>query len=110
MKRVAVKYCGGCNPQIERSGFVDELGKELDGEIHLTVDYGAEEFELGVMVCGCPVACANRPGKRAAVQNWIVVAGAAVDTATMHENKLPEFVALKIREFFQGRDDHHEVA
>ncbi|MGA2404809.1 MAG: hypothetical protein ABSG91_24420, partial [Syntrophobacteraceae bacterium] len=37
MRCVGVKYCGGCNPQIERSRFVDELKKKLARDLRLAI-------------------------------------------------------------------------
>ncbi len=109
MKRIGVKYCGGCNPQIERSRFADELGKKLSGDLSLAIDVSMGKWELGILVCGCPVACADRPEARSPAFEWIVVSGPIVESESISESELATVVALKIREFFEGRDPH-EVA
>ncbi len=53
MRRMGVKFCGGCNPQIERTRFVDELKKKLPEDLCLTHSDNTEKWELGIMVCGC---------------------------------------------------------
>ena len=62
MKRIGVKYCGGCNPQIERSRFVEELKKKLAGDLSLAIGCGTEKWELGVLVCGCSVGLRRPAG------------------------------------------------
>ncbi|HIJ76048.1 MAG TPA: hypothetical protein HPP81_04955 [Deltaproteobacteria bacterium] len=109
MKRIGVKYCGGCNPQIERSRFVEELEKKLAGDLSLDIGCSLEKWELGVLVCGCPVACADRVETRSLALEWIVVTGPNVDLESISENELATVVALKIKEFFEGRNPH-EVA
>jgi hypothetical protein len=109
MKCVGVKYCGGCNPHIERSKFVDELKKILAEEMHLTVCRGQEKWELGILVCGCATACADRPEIRELAPEWILVAGPNVDIEPTPVAEMARVVALKIRKYFGGRDPH-EVA
>jgi hypothetical protein len=109
MKRIGVKYCGGCNPRIERSRFVDELKKKLAGDLALAIGCSTEKWELGILVCGCSAACADRPETRSPALEWIVVSGPAVESEPFSENELATVVAMKIKEFFEGRDPH-EVA
>jgi len=109
MKRISVKYCGGCNPRIDRSKFVDELKKKLAGDLFVAIGSSMEKCELGILVCGCPVACADRPETRSPALEWIVVSGPSVGSEPVSESELAAVVALKIKEFFGGRDPH-EVA
>ena len=109
MKRIGVKYCGGCNPRIERSKFVDELRKKLAGDLSLAIGCGTEKWELGILVCGCSSACADRPETRNRALEWIVVSGPAVESESISESELATVVALKINKFFEGRNPH-EVA
>jgi hypothetical protein len=106
---VGVKYCGGCNPRIERSRFVDELKEKLAGDLSLAIGCSTEKWELGILVCGCPVACADRPETRSLAFEWIVVSGPAVDMEPIPEKELATVIALKIKNYFEGRNSH-EVA
>jgi hypothetical protein len=103
MKCVGVKYCGGCNPHIERSGFVDKLKEKFagEGELRLTICRGTGEWDLGILVCGCPVACADRPETRSRARKWIVVAGPNVDLESMPEEEMATAVALRIKKYFE---------
>ena len=109
MKRIGVKYCGGCNPQIERSRFVDELKKMLAGDLSLAIGCSMEKWDVGILVCGCPVACANRPETRSSALEWIVVCGPAVEPESISESELATVVAMEIKKFFERRHPH-EVA
>ncbi len=106
MRCVGVKYCGGCNPQIERSRFVDELKKKLAGDLRLAICRSTEKWELGVLVCGCRAACADRPETRSLALEWIVVSGPTVESESISENELATVVARKIKEYFEGRHSH----
>jgi hypothetical protein len=109
MKRLGVKYCGGCNPQIDRSRFVDELKKKLAGDLRLEICRSMEKWELGILVCGCPAACADRPETRSLALEWIVVSGPIVESESISESELATVVALKIKEYLEGRHSY-EVA
>jgi hypothetical protein len=100
MKRIGVKFCGGCNPQIERSEFVERLRDELPDDLQPTADQSGDKWNLGILVCGCPVACADRPEVRDLAQSWIVVGGPMVEQKAVPEKELANVVALKIKEIF----------
>lgn len=59
--RIGVKYCGGCNPRYDRTGFVAQLKKELGSEsmewVSASMTKGPLDFVL--VVCGCTAACAE---------------------------------------------------
>jgi len=56
MKTVAVKYCGGCNPRLDRVTFVNRLFSEFEALVP-----GVAETEpwLALVVNGCRRACAE---------------------------------------------------
>ena len=56
--RLAVKFCGGCNPMIER-GEVDRRVREELGPEMRWVPW-EEESDLVLIINGCPTACAER--------------------------------------------------
>ncbi|MGE5253053.1 MAG: hypothetical protein ACM3N7_03745 [Planctomycetaceae bacterium] len=55
--RLAIKFCGGCNPVIERGEVARKIRKELAG-----ARWGSweKESDLLVLINGCPTACAER--------------------------------------------------
>ncbi len=59
--RIGVKYCGGCNPRYDRTGFVAQLKEELSGEGFEWVNAGTarEPLDFVLVICGCTAACAE---------------------------------------------------
>lgn len=54
--RLAVKYCGGCNPLIERVEVSRKIREDLTGAGWVSWE---EESDLLVVINGCPTACAE---------------------------------------------------
>lgn len=54
---VAIKYCGGCNPQYNRTALVNRLREEFPQLEFIGPDADFPDFVL--VVCGCPSRCAN---------------------------------------------------
>ncbi len=56
MKRVALKYCGGCDCTYDRLEYVEKIKKAAEGRIEwVKMDNG--RFDTVLMIHGCPVAC-----------------------------------------------------
>jgi 3-hydroxyacyl-[acyl-carrier-protein] dehydratase len=95
-KTIGVKYCGGCNPQIDRSGLVEEIRRRLPPEFRLGTDRPEQPREKALLVCGCPIACADRPEVRRLARRWIRIGGATVDRESVPAEKMAEVVIGKI--------------
>ena len=106
MHRVGVKYCGGCNPQIDRSRFVEELMKQMSGDVRLIACDTGRQWEIGILVCGCPVACADRQEVRQTAREWIIVGGQTVEQRAVPERELATVVASQIKEKLLRRTPH----
>ena len=96
---VRVRYCGGCNPEIDRGLLVRQLKaySRAEGDPVRFVGH-AEQGELLLLINGCPRACLEEddpgpgePGKRISVQ------GARVDLEAVPEEELSEVVWRKIK-------------
>ena len=57
LPRFGVKFCGGCNPRIERGAVAKRIRKELGSEVRWVS--GDEERDFILIINGCPTACAN---------------------------------------------------
>lgn len=58
--RIGVKYCGGCNPRYDRTGFVARLKEELGGGVEwVNAGTAGEPLDFVLVVCGCTAACAR---------------------------------------------------
>ncbi len=97
---IGVKYCGGCNPVIDRPALVEEIGRRLPPGCRITTDR-PPYWDLALLVCGCPIACADRPEVRSTARRWIKVAGLTVDLETVPEDRTAEAVIRKIWEWMK---------
>jgi hypothetical protein len=95
MKPIGIKYCGGCNPHIDRTKLVQEISKLLPPE-YIFKTKQSSRWDIGIMVCGCPTACADKPEFKNLARNWIVVAGNSVDLHKAPEEKLAAIIVNKI--------------
>ena len=50
--RLAISFCGGCNPQIDREGLAAALERRC---------VTSEQPEAWVIIKGCPAACGSIP-------------------------------------------------
>lgn len=103
-RRVGVKFCGGCNPQIDRSRLVEQLKEKLTCELQTVRDYDGGKWVVGILLCGCPTVCADRPEVRSLAQRWIVIGGATVESRAVPENDLASFVAFRINNLLDGEE------
>lgn len=59
LPRLAVKFCGGCNPAFDRESVAGRIREELSEEARwVSAD---AEAELLLIINGCPAACADTP-------------------------------------------------
>ncbi len=57
--RIALRYCGGCNPRFDRRSFVDSLEKQFP-QLNLSPFCSGEDYDATLVICGCPVQCAEQ--------------------------------------------------
>jgi hypothetical protein len=96
VKLIGIKYCGGCNPHIDRAKLVQEIEKLLPPEYGLTTKQSANPWDIGIMICGCPTACVDKPDVAGLARKWIIVAGKSIDLDNVPEEKLADVVVRKI--------------
>ncbi|HJB56570.1 MAG TPA: hypothetical protein H9714_03365 [Candidatus Flavonifractor intestinipullorum] len=58
--RVALKYCGGCNPTYARSQVLQALQAHFP-RVRFAPFRAEEDWSALVLICGCPAACARPP-------------------------------------------------
>lgn len=89
--RIAVKYCGGCNPAIDRADLVGKLAMllaEENPEWRL-VSLNAGSYDAVLLINGCPVACVHKQfldEKRPV----LLIAGESLQRERIPEKELPE--------------------
>ena len=85
LPRLAIKFCGGCNPAIERGQLAQIIRQDLaDGVRWVAAE---EEVDLLLIICGCLTACADRTEvKEKAVQS-LAIAGPTISMIQRKKNR-----------------------
>lgn len=97
MGLIGLKYCGGCNPIIDREALVKEIERLLPAGWKLIAERQADPWERALLVCGCPVACANRPEIKDWARCWVVVSGPMVDLQAVPETEMAKVIIRKLQ-------------
>jgi hypothetical protein len=98
MKKLAVKYCGGCNAAIDRTELVGRLAvllAEENSEWKL-VTLRENDYDAVLLVNGCTVGCVRRQFQNEC-RPVILVAGESVQWEPVAEVELPAKVAAILR-------------
>ena len=93
---VSIKFCGGCNPRIDRVGVAEAIKKRLLA-FGMTVSYNNPDADFIVYVGGCSSSCAERYSSTD--KPCAVIAGAAVDGLAVDEGRLGDVVIEKVRDY-----------
>ena len=103
MKLTGIKYCGGCNPLIDRAKLALEIEKLLPTEYSLSTDQTFNLWDIGILICGCSTACVDKPDVRGLARKWIVIAGNSVDLDNESEEELADIVVQKLKKLKESR-------
>ena len=95
MFSVGVRYCGGCNPQIDRSKIVREVKECLDKH-GLEVSFSTEKedfFDIVCLISGFRHACAEKESIRPNTRTRMLsVKGDLVDDLYLTEREIPFYL------------------
>jgi hypothetical protein len=94
--KVGIKYCGGCNPRIDRARVAEEVGACLPEGFTLVQVKGSVVWDVGILICGCAVACADSCELKSLARGWIRVCGPVVDQEEVAEGEIARAVAEKL--------------
>jgi sulfite reductase beta subunit-like hemoprotein len=88
--KVALKYCGSCNPHVDLSRIARHLAKvaEERGGFQL-VPLPEDDIDVVVILCGCPRACGNKGEVRARAKQSLIIAGESLGGRAVPEACLP---------------------
>ncbi len=99
MFSIGIRYCGGCNPQIDRSKVIRNLNKFLK-KIGLKVDFTTDKkraTDIVLLINGCMHACLQEEYLRSNYNyQHISVKGEMVDDQYIKEESIPELLINKI--------------
>jgi sulfite reductase beta subunit-like hemoprotein len=96
--KVALKYCGSCNPRVDLRRIARHLAEaaEKRGDFKL-VPISESDIDVTVILCGCPRACGNKEEVRAGAKRYLVTAGESVNRRAVLEAELPLVVECELR-------------
>ena len=88
--RVALKYCGSCNPQVDLPGIAYHLEQVADKRQDFEmVPLSEDDIAVVVILCGCPRACGNKKEVRARAGQSLIIAGERVAGKYVPDKSLP---------------------
>ena len=95
--KVALKYCGSCNPRVGLSRIARHLTKvaEERGDFQI-VPLSENDIDVVVILCGCPRACGNKEEVRARAKRSLFTAGESVNRQAVPETQLPMAVVQEL--------------
>ncbi|MBI2864839.1 MAG: hypothetical protein HYX94_09800 [Chloroflexi bacterium] len=94
MATVGVKFCGGCNPSIDRTMIFREI-RDLAGGVTFTglADKGLDAL---LLICGCSIVCPVEQLGLRSRPRLVVVAGQTVNGRDVPEGFIAQVVAEKL--------------
>lgn len=96
--KLRIKYCGGCNPVINRKEVVNEVLDCLRAST--PVEITREAADAALVVCGCPVACAEYEDIKKQVNKVVLVAGNFLE----HHQIPRDLIAAKACQILKGEE------
>lgn len=94
-KRVSINFCGGCNPQINRSEIAQKVQNRL---IEMGYHVGFNEFntDLIIYLSGCSSNCAQRYSNNDC--SCLVVAASTLNAIAVDGDHLVDEIVIRVRE------------
>lgn len=88
--RVAIKFCGCCNPYVDLSRIARHLRivAEVSQAFEL-ISLCQDTADVVVILCGCPRACGNRPDIRNKAGRIITIVGESLNGKAVPEAHIP---------------------
>lgn len=95
-KRVSINFCGGCNPQINRSEIAQKVQERLT-EMGYLVFFNESNSDLIIYLSGCSSNCAQRYSTN--YFPCLVVAASTLDAIAVDEDHLVDEIVIRVRNF-----------
>ena len=76
---------------------VQKIEKLLPAGWKLITEQSAGQWGKAILVCGCPVACADCPEVKVLAREWILISGPMIDFEGVLEVNMAEVVVRKIQ-------------
>jgi hypothetical protein len=99
--KIALKFCGSCNPEIDLSGLAGQVKRHISSRSDIEfVAADTPGTDLLIVLCGCLRACVDKQDIWGSARQHIVIAGESLSGASMNEDRLAELLAAEIDRFF----------
>ena len=99
MSSIGIRYCGGCNPQIDRSTIIRNLKENLK-KIGIEVDFTTDRkraVDIVILINGCMHACLEEQYLRKGNSfQFISIKGEMVDDQYVEGDYIPEFLSKRV--------------
>ena len=90
--RIALKYCGSCNPRLSLRQVADYLTESAERLNIKVVPLSTADIDIVAFLCGCPRACVARPEIKNQVKHHLLVAGESLDGKPILAEELPKAI------------------
>ncbi|HMM22556.1 MAG TPA: hypothetical protein PKA10_17675 [Selenomonadales bacterium] len=97
-KRISIKFCGGCNPRIDRGSVAEEI-KRYGLENGIEILYNSLDADLIIFLSGCSANCAGHYCK--SDKPCVVIAANSIDAIAVREDDLGTQAVKKVRDYFE---------
>ena len=95
-KRISIKFCGGCNPRIDRGEVAQEVRDALREDGYEVV-YNTLDADIVVYLSGCASSCSQRYSEKEVP--GVIVAGETIDSWPVDERQLAREIVTKVRTY-----------
>lgn len=98
---ILVRYCGGCNPEIDRGETVDQIAEILGEKAKWTYNPG-DPADIILHVCGCAHACLDEKYQEPGCRSLVSVQGLRVNRQYADPGNLAAHAAEEILRAVSG--------
>ncbi len=92
---ILVRYCGGCNPEIDRGETMDQIAEILGERAKWTYNPG-DPADIILHICGCAHACLDEEYEEPGCRPVVSVQGLRVDREYLEAGNIAASAAEKI--------------
>ena len=87
--RIALKFCGSCNPQIDLSLLSAEVRRFIAGQnAYELVQHDSPDIDILIILCGCMRACADKEEIKSQAKHSFVITGGGFHGSSVPEKDL----------------------
>ena len=94
--KTCIRFCGGCNPRIDRVKVAAEIKSQLE-DWGIEVVYNKPEADFFVYISGCQASCASKQIEYG--QECAIIAGCSMNAKAVAEEHLSASVIEKVRDY-----------